>query len=611
MKRLIRYFLSPFKSSTRRWLTVALLLLTMIPLLALTFTNRYSIQHQLTKQSGEIYSMALQQAASFVSDKASLVRSLVNMICGDSTVQTISDYSTLQTNEYEGEWMLDASNNQIVYKGYLLGAVSRITLYKDGVGKPFEDSALFARMNEMQREQYRAWLIDDSQPHLFITLPESQYGRASQYIYLITKIPSTQRLGVSFGLMQANISSSVFQKILYDTPASANTALYLLNSSGQVFAHSGSTHADDSVFVTIRQNLQNQKSSEIDRFTSIKLDGRHYLAGIADISNTGWQVAMLVPYEDMTGITQRANHYLLLTIAALLLLIIPLTGLITRRFTQPILALQRGVNAISDGDYSVTIPRCSNNDFNQVIDSFNLMTTRTKEMMANQYEMGQALKNAELQMLQEQINPHFLYNTLDLLHWQARKAGAEDIVDVVHSLSQFYKRSLGHGMETVSLEHELQHIEAYVHIQNIRFLNRIRLIIDVPEDVRTCSIVKIALQPLVENAIQHGIREKDDESGTILITARAHENDVILSIADDGVGMDEQTLSGILERNHSGHGVSNVNERLILHYGQGAKLQFESCPGGGTVVTTRIPYVPMDSTSIRAKQSPLHSQTIN
>lgn len=601
MIRLIRSFFHAYRSSTRRWLTISLLLLSMIPLLALTFTNRYSIQHQLTRQSGEIYSMALQQAASFVSDKASLVRSLVNMICGDSTVQTLSDFRTLQTEEYEGEWMLDASNNQIIYKGYLLGAVSRITLYKNGVGCPFESSQLFTSMNEAQREQYKVWLNDNSSPHLFITLPESQSGRSSQYIYLITKIPSTRRLGISFGLIQANISASVFQNILHDTPASANTALYLLNSSGQVFAHSGNIPVDDSVFATIQQNLQSQTPSEIDHFTSIKLDGRHYLAGITDISNTGWQVAMLVPYDDMTGITQRANHDLVLTIVALLLFIIPLTGLITRRFTEPILALQHGVNAISNGNYSVTIPRCNNNDFNQVIDSFNFMTMRTKEMMNDQYEMGQALKNAELQVLQEQINPHFLYNTLDLLHWQARRAGAEDIVDVVHSLSQFYKRSLGHGMETVSLEHELQHIEAYVHIQNIRFLNRIRLVIDVPADVRSCSIVKIVLQPLVENAIQHGIREKDDESGTILITARAHDNEIILSVADDGVGMDQQTLSGILERKHSGYGVSNVSERLTLHYGQGAKLQFESEPGRGTVVTTRIPYVPMDSTSIRVQ----------
>lgn len=601
MKRLLQCFLDPFKSGTRRWLTFSLLLLSMIPLLGLTFINRYSIQHQLTMQSGEIYSMALQQAASFVSDKASLVRSLVNMICGDSTVQTLSDYSTLLTEEYEGEWMLDVSSNQIVYKGYLLGAVSRVTLYKDGVGESFESSRLFQRMNERQREQYYAWRLDNSRPHLFITLPESQSGRASQYIYLITKIPSTRRLGVSFGLIQASISASVFQSILHNTPASANTALYLLDGSGQVFAHSGSAPIEPSTFHTIRQNLQNETETEISNFTSIELSGRHYLAGIAQITNTGWQVAMLVPYDDMTSITQSANRYLLLTIGALLILIVPMTGLIARRFTQPILALQRGVNAISEGDYSVTIPRCDNNDFNQVIDSFNFMTTRTKEMMANQYEMGQALKNAELQMLQEQINPHFLYNTLDLLHWQARRVGAEDIVDVVHSLSQFYKLSLGHGMEIVSLEHELQNVIAYVHIQNVRFMNRIHLVIDVPEDVRTCSIVKIVLQPLVENSIQHGIREKDDESGTILITARAHDNEVILSVADDGVGMSEQTLAGLLERKHSGYGVSNVNERLVLHYGQNAKLQFESYPGGGTVVTTRIPYVPMDTMSVRAQ----------
>ena len=141
----------------------------------------------------------------------------------------------------------------------------------------------------------------------------------------------------------------------------------------------------------------------------------------------------------------------------------------------------------------------------------------------------------------------------------------------------------------MTLGHELKHVSAYMQIQTIRFDGRIRLELDVPEELRQHSIVKIVLQPLVENSIRHGIREKEDASGTIVIRARRDGEALLLQVIDDGVGMDRQTLDSLFSEERRGYGVSNVNDRLVLHYGASARLRYESEPGQGTTVSMRIP----------------------
>ena len=579
-----------FQSSIRRSLTFVLLLVALLPLAALFLFNRFSVQPQMTRQPSQTYYMAMEQAASFVSDKAGLARSLVNMLCGDASVQSQISFREMQTNDYDGAWLADVGDRRVYYKGYLLGAVSRAYLFLNGEGASFQDVGIYPQLTREQRQEFDAWLQDESASNLFLTLTEEQLGRKPQYVYLVAKVPSMQVLGVRFGLIQADISLSVFDTILHEAPASENSALYLLNGSGQVIVQSGQPPAADLALDELCAQLQ--AGGEAHNLTPIQLEGKSYLAGSSRVSGTDWQVVMVMPYSDVVGVTRQVNQVLLLTVIALVLVILPLTGVFVRFYSRPILSLKQGANAVAEGDYSVDIPHSGSLEFDQVIDSFNFMTKRTKEMMARQYEMGQALKSAELQVLQEQINPHFLYNTLDLLHWQARRAGARDIEDVVYALSEFYKLSLGQGEEIVSLEHELRHVSAYVRIQNVRFMNKIQLSVDVPEEIRACAIPKIVLQPLVENSIQHGIREKEDESGIIAITARRWGDEILLRVMDDGVGMDEETLAEILSgKRGDSYGIHNVNDRLILYYGQDARLQYESKPGHGTIVTLRIPWV--------------------
>lgn len=576
--KLIRAFTH---SGIRSKLTIILLVITLIPLSVMFVSNRLSVESELRSQSSQTYARSLMQVSNYVSDKAGLARSLLSMLCGDVDVQEGTNFDTLSGADYESAWFADISQRGVVYSGYLLGAVSRVYLYNECVGTSFQNSSVYHALSSEQQERFRQWVNETDSPCMFL-IPEG-----TRYVYLLTKVPSTKRLGIRLGLLQGNISISIFEDILKSAPGSPNTTFYLLDGYGRPFIQTASTPVDKETMEEVLAQLEDaQESTEL---TGITLAGETYMAGIAPIQGTDWHAVMLVPNSDMTDITRHANAIMLMTVLLLLVIILLTIPLITRSFTKPIFSLRQGVLAIAEGDYSVTVPPCATPEINQVIVSFNLMVKRTQEMMIKQYEMGQNLKNAELQVLQEQINPHFLYNTLDLLHWQARKAGAKDIGDVVYALSEFYKLSLGRGETLVSIDHELRHISAYMRIQNIRFANQINLVVDVPQEVRNCTIVKITLQPLVENCIQHGIREKDDEQGTVTVRGRMDGHDAVLSIHDDGVGMDAATLARLYSGEIAGAGVRNVNQRLLLHYGSLAQLRYTSTPGKGTIVTFRIP----------------------
>ena len=434
------------RSGIRTKLSIVMLLMTLLPLCAMFLATRVSVQQELRSQYSQTYARSLNQVSSYASDKACLARSLVTMLCGDVDVQAGTSFATLNRSDYESAWYTDISHRQVVYSGYLLGAASRVYLYSDSLGTSFFNSSVYGQLTPGQRLRFERWLVDDDSPCIFLTMDEDALGRKPKYLYLIAKIPSVQQLDARLGLIQANLSLSMFENILKTAPGSPNTTFYLLNGEGQAFLQAGPEPIDAPLMAQLTSQLAACAPAQ-EELATISLAGRSYLAGMVGIEGTDWYAVMLAPTSDMANITRRADSILLLTIAVLLMIILPATALVARSFTKPILSLRQGVQAIADGDYTVTVPPCDTPEINQVIDSFNLMVERTREMMAQQYEMGQSLKSAEMQVLQEQINPHFLYNTLDLLHWQARKAGAKDIDDVVYALSEFYKLSLGRGEE--------------------------------------------------------------------------------------------------------------------------------------------------------------------
>ena len=234
---------------------------------------------------------------------------------------------------------------------------------------------------------------------------------------------------------------------------------------------------------------------------------------------------------------------------------------------------------------------------------FRLLNSTFRSLMREQKETASRLRSSEARALQAQINPHFLYNILDMINWHILSGEKEDASEAVLSLSRFYKMTLSKADIFVPLRDELEQVKTYVKLQNMRFEGRIHLVIDIPDELIEQKVPKLVLQPVVENSILHGIQEKEVPEGTIVIYAWTEENDLVFTVHDDGIGIDPETLATILSKEKStgarssgtNIAVSNIHQRLQLLFGEEYGLSFRSEPGEGTEVEIRIPVMPSGS----------------
>lgn len=249
---------------------------------------------------------------------------------------------------------------------------------------------------------------------------------------------------------------------------------------------------------------------------------------------------------------------------------------------------------VQDGQLSLDMEVEESDEIGELFRSFGYMTKELRKLMLEQYRLGKNVKTAELRALQAQINPHFLYNTLDLINWEAMDYNAPEIMEIARNLAQFYRISLNKGRQIVRVEEELNHVRAYVKIENYHFDNAIHLQIDADEGVEELACINIILQPFVENAIMYSIAKAPDrETCRIHIRAACEGQDLVFRITDNGFGMSREQIERIFEENSydvsHGYGAKNVNFRIKLCYGEEYGVFYESEIGKGTTVTVRIP----------------------
>ena len=269
---------------------------------------------------------------------------------------------------------------------------------------------------------------------------------------------------------------------------------------------------------------------------------------------------------------------------------------LSRLLSRPLQQLETAMEQFEqDADHFAFQAVRGTREVQNLSDSFGHMVGRIQQLMTTVREEEIVLRKTELKALQAQINPHFLYNSLDLINCTAIANNVPQISRMVNALAKFYRLSLSRGREVIPLADELKHARLYVEIQNMRFENRVHTEWNVEPGVEQCPIIKIVLQPIIENAIIHGIFEKPDKTGNLRIAAFRQADDLIITVEDDGVGMDDETrlanfaASASSANTKGGYGVRNINERLHLAYGAEYGLSCESVPGEGTRVTIRIP----------------------
>ncbi len=294
-------------------------------------------------------------------------------------------------------------------------------------------------------------------------------------------------------------------------------------------------------------------------------------------------------------ITQQMTFVIIAVIAGVAVLALAMVWYsvrVSRRITGPISALSRKAQQFGEGDFTSTPVETHITELQTLDSGFDEMARRVDALMAKQMEDQRSLHRAELELLQAQINPHFLYNTLDSIAILAESQREEDVVTMVTSLSTFFRNSLNKGEDIISLDAERTQVASYLEIQQIRYSDILRYEINIPEALLDCMVPKLILQPLVENALYHGIKNRRG-MGTITVTGEADGSDLLLKVTDNGAGMDEEQVrilqAGIYEDRHTGLGLVNVHKRIRLYCGEPYGLFFESQVGKGSIVSIRLP----------------------
>lgn len=268
---------------------------------------------------------------------------------------------------------------------------------------------------------------------------------------------------------------------------------------------------------------------------------------------------------------------------------------ISQGIVNPIETLVDVTGQISEGDFSVRAGIDTGDEISDLAISINDMTQKLESMVNTIKEDERKMRHTELRLLQEQINPHFLYNTLDTIVWLIESNRAEEAEDMVVSLSSFFRLVLSHGQELITISDEAKHIRSYLEIQQVRYKDILDYNIEIDESIYQYRILKLTLQPLVENALYHGIKYKRAK-GTIDVKGIFENGKIVLTVQDDGVGMDEETLNHLqseiikpCQETEAGFGLANVNERIRMHFGQEYGIKISSRLSEGTKVTVTIP----------------------
>ena len=321
-------------------------------------------------------------------------------------------------------------------------------------------------------------------------------------------------------------------------------------------------------------------------------DGKLY--SISRSGKTGWTVVDCTSVRELLRKSRQAQSVYVLTAIILVIVALLFSRFMARSITLPIQKLRDSMKKVQEGDFSVSdVVVDSKNEIGSLTKSFDVMTHRIHELMEQNVHEQEEKRKSELKALQSQINPHFLYNTLDSIIWMAEGKKNEEVVLMTASLARLLRQSISNEDEVVPIANEVEYARGYLTIQKMRYKDKLEFQIEVDSSILYIPLIKLVLQPIIENAISHGLKYKESK-GLLIVKGFMKDGNAVLQVIDDGVGMDEETLAHIYDKHkvnyHSnGVGVYNVQKRLKLYYGEDYGITYTSELGKGTTATITIP----------------------
>ncbi len=408
-------------------------------------------------------------------------------------------------------------------------------------------------------------------------------------------------------VLVANLDQEKFTQYLLEALPSDGSQVLLVSESGEVIAGANNS----AVAAIIEDSQKMSQAIQTQTLLDMELAGESYLVSACPMETAPWTIIYLQSKQAALSQISRLRHeFSAVTIMILLLSLTALTCIVDT-VTTPLRKLCQQICSSENQHKMLDFQYPYQDEIGILAKSYNSMAKHIQNLLDEQQDYIQKLKaeqaradeeqklkrQAELRALQSQINPHFLYNTLDSIRWKAEMAGATDISQMVTSLATLFRIGLSQGENIIPVSQEIRHVESYLVIQKMRYGDKISYTLDISPQVEHLYTVKLILQPLVENAIYHGIKESS-HSGNVTISAQIDGDTLQLQVLDDGLGIPQQqlvTLQSCLASGYSdsreGYGIFNVNERIRLYFGEAYGLTLESEWGKGTRATLRLPRI--------------------
>ena len=433
-----------------------------------------------------------------------------------------------------------------------------------------------------------------STPHvqnLFID-PDYKYRWV---VSLSRAVDITNNGKISSGVLLVDMNFTAIEQLFKNVSMDNSSYIYLIDGEGEIIYHPRqqliySNLIDENNIIAADYEDGNHKE---------KFQGSSRLVTVKTVGYTGWKIVCVTPMNSIISNYSDMGIFSIFIILLFITIIAFTNVFVSSRITNPITELEKSVKKFESGESDIDILVDGSYEVRHLAKAIKSMVNQMHVLMDNIVKEQEAKRKSELNALQAQINPHFLYNTLDSIIWMIENENYNGAIKMVTALAKLFRISLSRGKNIIPLRDEIEHVRNYLTIQSIRYKNKFEYFIECDENTLNLCSIKLIIQPLVENAIKHGMEFMDGE-GEVVIKAYIKESDLFIDVIDNGFGMTQENAEAILngtaqvKGKGSGIGLKNVNERIKIYFGDSYGLSIFSELDEGTTVRIHMPYILVD-----------------
>ena len=605
----ISYLTLRYKNcSMRVKLFASFFLLIFIPIIVLTVFAAYRSTAIIQEQSMEIARLYLQQTENEMESELYKIATV-----SSSVAQTAEVHEVLEKQNTGISFSEEYDDMNELYKTIestrALQNLYQIRLFISDSFTHSRSNYITYPLSSVSDTDWYHQLVEQYQTQTLLppSIFQPPLSEPQEVLSVVTLIRSRKDITRILGVVSVDVLKSDLIDILQRNNYAEQSAAYLVDENLNIVCGANST------FPVSEADLAAQLQQMRDTFgasSGVSTAGNAVYGLSAPIFD-GWRIFTVASMGNLLSPVSDLRDQMILLTVIISIIAFCLSYLYARYSTRRIKTLAEQVRRVENGDLSVSCIVDSEDEIGELQNSFNFMVRRISLLVDERYNLGKNLKDMELRALQAQINPHFLYNTLDMIAWKAMASGNQETVDIVVKLARFYRLSLSNGSDFLPLSDEVEHVRLFVELTNLCRSRNVQLITEVAPNIADYPIMKLILQPIVENSLFHGLYELSDREGIIRMTAEQIGSYVQIQIADNGVGIEKSKLAELLAKKErpvvntkrGGYGIGNILERLRIYYDDRFTFQIESAILTGTTVTIRIPYSRNDSPQIHAERT--------